>query len=306
MTLEEVNPHVPQTIAVVATGEMGSAVGAALARRGHRVVTDLTGRSDASRALAAKAGIEDLGSVTALVETAAIVLSIVPPAAAPSFARTVVAALEKTGARPVFVDCNAVAPATAVELAAPFDALGVPFVDAGIVGPAPREDRAPTRFYVSGGARAALLGLDVPEIAVIDMGAEVGRASAIKMCYAGLNKGFDALLTTVLLAAERLGVRAELMREIAASQPEAAARSARRVPTLAATARRYAPEMREIASTFSAAGVTPEFHRAAEWLYSVLARTPLANETRLTAPADRSLDDALSIFVDALQPRRDV
>src|SRR5690606_1858291 len=199
--------EMPQTIAVVATGEMGSAVGAALVRRGHRVITDLTGRSAASRALAAEAGIEDVGSVTTLVEIAEIVLSIVPPAVAPGFARTVATALEKTGARPVFVDCNAVAPATVAEIASPFDALGTPFVDAGIVGPAPRADRPPVRFYVSGRARAALLALDVPEIKVIDMGDEVGRASAIKMCYAALNKGFDALLTSVLLAAERLGVR---------------------------------------------------------------------------------------------------
>lgn len=290
----------PQTIAVVATGEMGSAVGAALVRRGHRVITDLTGRSAASRALAEQAGLEDVGSATALVEAAEIVLSIVPPAAAPAFARTVATALEKTGARPVFVDCNALAPATVAEIAAPFDALGAPFVDAGIVGPAPRADRPPVRLYVSGRARAALLALDVPEITVIDMGDDVGRASAIKMCYAALNKGFDALLTSVLLAAERLGVRAELMEEIRASQPEAAARSVRRVPTLAATAKRYVPEMREIAATFSAAGITPDFHRGAEWLYAVLARTPLADETRLTAPKDRSLDEALAIFVDAL------
>src|SRR5690606_21051742 len=274
---------VAETIAVVATGEMGSAVGAALVRRGHRVITDLRGRSAASRKLARDAGIEDVGSITALVETAEIVLSIVPPAAAASFARSVATALEESRARPVFADCNAIAPATVADIAAPFDALGVPFVDAGIVGPAPRPDRKPTRFYVSGNARAALLALDVPEIAVIDMGPEPGRASAIKMCYAALNKGFDALLTTVLLAAQRLDVRAELVAELGSSQPEAAARSARRVPTLAATARRYVPEMHEIAATFAAAGVTPDFHRAAAWLYGVLARTPLANETRLTA-----------------------
>ncbi len=289
---------------MVATGEMGSAVGAALVRRDYRVITDLTGRSAASRALAARAGIEDASSLSALVEAAEIVLSIVPPAVAGELARRCAAAFTATGARPIFVDCNAVAPATVAAMAEPFAALGAPFVDAGIVGPAPRADRSPTRFYVSGEARAAVLGLDVPEIAAIDLGPVVGHASAMKMCYAALNKGVDALLTTVLLAAERLGVRAALMDELAASQPDAAARSARRVPVLAATARRYAPEMREIAATFAEAGVTPDFHRAAEWLYEVLARSPLANETRLTAPPDRSLDEALAAFIAALEPRR--
>jgi 3-hydroxyisobutyrate dehydrogenase-like beta-hydroxyacid dehydrogenase len=297
-------PTMLQTIAVVATGEMGSAVGAALARRGYRVITDLTGRSDPSRRLAADAGIVDVGGIEPLVQAADVVLSIVPPAAAPSFAHRVASELERSGARPVFVDCNAVSPATLAEIAAPYDALGAPFVDVGIVGPAPRADRPPTRFYVSGAARSALLTLDVPEIRVIDLGDVPGRASALKMCYAALNKGFDALLTSVLLAAERLGVRPELADELTSSQPEAAARAARRLPTLAATAERYVPEMREIAATFAAAGITPEFHRGAEWLYATLARTPFAAETRLTAPADRSLDEALAVFLDAVEPKR--
>jgi 3-hydroxyisobutyrate dehydrogenase-like beta-hydroxyacid dehydrogenase len=293
-----------ETFAVVATGEMGSAIGAALVRSGRRVVTDLTGRSAASRTLAEGAGMEDLGSLAAAVEAADVFLSIVPPAAAPALARRIVDVLAQTAARPLFVDCNAVAPATVVAIAAPFSAIGAPFADVGIVGPAPRtRGAAPTRFYVSGIGRP-LFELNVPEIAVIDLGPVVGRASAIKMCYAALNKGFDALLTTVLLASERLGVRGELVEEIAASQPEAASRATRRVPYLAATAERYAPEMREIAATFAAAGVTPEFHHGAEWLYAALARTPFAAESRLTAPPGRSLEEALAVFIEALEPRQ--
>ena len=74
------------TIAVVGTGDMGSAVGGALVRAGYRVVTAGQGRSAASRGLAEKAGIEDLGSLAAVVRSAALVLSIVPPAAARGFA----------------------------------------------------------------------------------------------------------------------------------------------------------------------------------------------------------------------------
>lgn len=293
-----------RTIAIVATGEMGSAVGAALVEGGYRVVTDLTGRSAQSRELAARAGIEDLGSLREVAAAAEIVLSILPPAVAVEFGRRAADACERAGTRPLFVDCNAVAPETVAEIEKPFAAIGVPFADVGIVGPAPREDRPPTRFYVSGPGRDALLAVDVPRISMIDLGPDVGRASTLKMCYAALNKGLDALLTAVLLASERLGVRRELVDEIASSQPEAAARTARRVPFLAATAERYAPEMREIAATFAAAGITPDFHRGAEWIYAALARTPLAAETRLTVPASRSLDEALAAFLAALEPPR--
>jgi Domain of unknown function (DUF1932) len=145
-----------------------------------------------------------------------------------------------------------------------------------------------------------VLDLEVPEIELVDLGEEIGTASALKMMYAGLNKGTDALLTAVLLAAERLGVRPALMRELEGSQREALARMRRRVPFLAATAKRFAPEMAEIAATYESVGVTPGFHRGAEWLYTLLARTPLAAETRATLPRERSLDAALEVFVAAL------
>ena len=291
-----------RTIAVVGTGDMGGAVGAALGRSGYRVITDLSARSAASRARAAEAGIEDAGSLGAVMREADLVLSIVPPAAARDFAARAAQALAAAGTRPVFADCNAVAPATLAEIAALFAGSGAAFVDVGIVGPAPRAGAPqPTRFYAAGEARAALLDLDVPELAMVDMGAALGRASAIKMAYAALNKGVDALYTAVLLAAERLGVRAELMDELAASQAAAAKRMAARVPYLAATAARFTGEMREIAATFDAAGVTGDFHRGAEWVYSELARSPLAVETRATLPSHRSLDEAVEIFCATLE-----
>src|SRR5690606_41597012 len=99
-----------RTTAIVATGEMGSAVGAALVEGGYRVVTDLTGRSAQSRELAARAGIEDLGSPDAIVAAADIVLSILPPAAAAELASTAAEACERTHARPPLADCHAVSP----------------------------------------------------------------------------------------------------------------------------------------------------------------------------------------------------
>src|SRR5690606_22559038 len=116
-----------RTTAIVATGEMGSAVGAALVEGGYRVVTDLTGRSAQSRELAARAGIEDLGSLREVAAAAEIVLSILPPAVAVEFGRRAADACERAGTRPLFVDCNAVAPETVAEIEKPFAAIGVPF-----------------------------------------------------------------------------------------------------------------------------------------------------------------------------------
>jgi 3-hydroxyisobutyrate dehydrogenase-like beta-hydroxyacid dehydrogenase len=310
-------------VAILGSGEMGSAVATAFARAGYRVVTDLSGRSARSRGLAARAGVVDLGSLAAVVQQAELVLSIVPPAAAYRCAEEVAAAMRAVRSAPAFADCNAVAPATVRRIARVFEStrrspershgssLGTPaesssaapFIDAGIVGRAPKPGGERTRFYVSGAARRALLdvAVAVAEIEVVDMGEEIGAASALKMAYAALNKGTDALHTAVLLAAARLGVLPALLEECEASQADALARMKARVPFLASTAARFTGEMAEIASTFAAAGVTPDFHRGAEWVYARLASTPLAAETRETSPRERSLDAALAVFSAALE-----
>ena len=291
------------TIGVIGTGDMGSAVGGAMLRAGYRVVTAGEGRSAESHRLAAAQRIEDLGSLEAVVRGADLLLSIVPPAAAAVFAQGAARAMRATGARPVFADCNAVAPATVREIARELAPAGAAFVDVGIVGRGPSPGGERTRFYVSGAARAAVLGLAVPELMLVDLGDEIGTASAIKMAYSALNKGSDALLATVLLAAERLGVRAPLMRELEQSQVESLKRMRARVPFLGATAKRFAPEMAEIAATYESVGVTPQFHRGAEWLYVLVATTPFAAETRATQPRERSLDETLAAFTAALKAR---
>jgi 3-hydroxyisobutyrate dehydrogenase-like beta-hydroxyacid dehydrogenase len=288
------------TVAVIGTGDMGSAVGAALVRGGYRVVTAGANRGELSRRLAAAARIEDLGSLERVVRSADLVLSIVPPAAAASFAADVARALESAAMAPTFVDCNAVAPATVLAIERTIVRARAPFADCGIVGRAPGLDGERTRFYVSGPARAAVLDLAVAELELVDLGPDVGRASALKMAYSAMNKGTDALLTAVLLAAERLGVREPLMHELEGSQAPALARMRSRVPFLAATAARFAPEMAEIAKTYESVGITPQFHRGAEWLYALLATTSLARETRATQPAQRSLDEALAVYDAAL------
>lgn len=285
-----------KTIAVIGAGDMGSAVGRVLADAGHRVVTDLSGRSAHSVELAGAAGMEDLGDLETVILEADLVFSILPPAEAAGFAQRVADAIRATGETPLFADCNAVSPQTVRGLGTIVSAAGARFLDVGIVGPAPRKQSAPTRFYASGDSVDQLAELGVPEIRVIDMGPEIGRASALKATYAGLNKGTQALHTIVLLAAERLGVRPELMEELRGSQGQAVGRMQQQVPRLAATAERFAGEMREIAATYESVGVTGKVHEGAAWLFEVLARTPLASETRATLDRGRSLDEAMEVF----------
>jgi 3-hydroxyisobutyrate dehydrogenase-like beta-hydroxyacid dehydrogenase len=290
-----------QTIAILSPGDMGSAVGAVAAGLGHKVVTCLDGRSSRSHELAAAAGFVDVSPLEAMVAEADLVLSILPPAAAIDTARRVADAMAAAGATPAYADCNAISPATARQVAAVIEAAGAPFVDGGIVGPAPRAT-PPTRFYVSGPDCAPMRALQSDLIDVREIGDSVGRASALKMCYAALTKGSWTLRVALLTAAARLGVADELRHEFEGSQATVYADMRARTPTLPIDAGRWVGEMEEIAATFAAAGVTPDFHRAAAAIFRLLDRTPFAAETRETMNRDRTLEetiDALCAIIEA-------
>ncbi len=280
------------TIAVLMPGDMGHAVGKALADAGYDVVTCLSGRSERTRALAEAGGLRNLDSLDAVATEASLVLSILPPASAMGLARDMAAAMERSGARPVYVDCNAISPGTARDIANVIEAVGAPFIDAGIIGTKPGIGPGP-RFYVSGADTAPMQALDGKGFQVLGLGPEPGRASAIKMCYAGLTKGTWTLHTAVLLAAEAQGLTAELRAEFEYSQGQALAQMEARVPRLPADSGRWIGEMEEIAKTFADAGVTPGFHEGAAEIFRLLSQTPFASETRKTIDESRTLEETL-------------
>ena len=111
---------------------MGSAIGARLRDGGARVVAALDGRSERTRRLAAEAGVEDVGTLEALVHEADIVLSVVPPGSALEVAEAIAAAAGD--ARPLVADLNATSPTTVERIDAALAAHGLETVDGSISG----------------------------------------------------------------------------------------------------------------------------------------------------------------------------
>ncbi len=181
---------------------MGSAVGAALARGGARVVATVAGRSERTARLAARAGLELLPDLAAVVRESDVVLSIVPPEKSASVARAVLAVAADESARPLFVELNAIAPATALRIAAEVMVAGLELVDGSISGPPPW-DAGTTRVYLSGPRAAEVAALPFDGVDAIVVGTLVGAASAVKMSTASVYKGTTAVLAQALLAAER-------------------------------------------------------------------------------------------------------
>ena len=233
-------------VAIIAPGEMGSAVGARLAERGVAVMTSLAGRSAASAARAQRAGMVAVPSDDDLVDAADVFFSICPPGEAVGLAQRLQPALARAAKKPIYVDCNAIAPATATRIGAVLQGAGCPYVDSGIIGPAPAPNSTTTRIYLAGEAANEVARLGDFGLNFVVLGGPIGAASALKMSYAGITKGFTAVGAAMTLCALQAGCAQALHRELAMSQPQLFAWLARQVPRMYPKAYRWVAEMEEI------------------------------------------------------------
>jgi len=255
------------TVGLLHPGEMGSAVGATLVAGGARVLWASEGRSPATRARAREIGLEDAGALAAVVAASSAIVSVAPPHGALDLARAVAA----LGFRGLYVDGNAVAPATAREIGRVVEAAGARFVDGGIIGPANRKPGA-ARIYLSGEAATEIAPLFAAgPVDAIVLDAPAGAASALKMAYAGWTKGSQALLAAIRAFAIAEGVDAALLAEWKVSQPDVPARSERAITDNTRKAWRFVGEMEEIAKALAGAGLPPGFHEAAGEIYTRLS-----------------------------------
>jgi len=236
-------------IALVSPGAMGAAMGARLIEAGHDVLTSLADRSDASRARAADAGLRDADDPD--LAACDIILSIMPPANAGAFVERMLPhiAARPAGARPLFVDANALGPATKKALAARLATVGCAMVDAAILGPAPVREGGVTTLLLAGeGAGQAAAALATPACPARVLTGGIGAAASVKMCFGGLNKGLIGLASMLLLAAERHGATDALALELDHAAPDLVARLTPQIPAMIPKAYRWIAEMEEIAA----------------------------------------------------------
>ncbi len=258
-----------ETVAVIAAGEMGSAVGRRLKEHGVRVITSLRGRSKASAARAETAGLIAVDDDDRLVGEAAFVLSIVPPGEAAALAERLAPAIARAQRKPVFVDCNAVSPATAERIGAALADSGCRYVDAGIIGPPPA-GAARTVFYASGEHARALTRLGEHGLSIRVLDGPIGAASALKLSYAGLTKGITALGAAMALGAARGGTTEALLQELRESQPNLLPYLAR-LPIMFPKAYRWVAEMEEIAEFLAGDAAASQIYLGMARLYERLA-----------------------------------
>ena len=244
-------------------------------KAGHNVLWASHGRSPETRARAERFRLRDVGTLTNLCRACDLIISVCPPHAAGEVAGQL---LDQPFAG-LYLDANAISPQRTIRIGERLGAHGISFVDGGIVG-GPAWEPGQTWLYLSGDR-----ALDVAqcfsggplETAVI--GREIGKASALKMCYASWTKGSTALLCAIVATAHESGVWPELARQWERDWPGFDQKTVQRVRLVTAKAWRFEGEMYEISETFSAAGLPGGFHAAAAEIYQRISHLKGSAET---------------------------
>ena len=118
------------TIGLLHPGAMGARVGAAAATAGAKLVWASARRSAATHERAREAGLEDVDSLSDVVRRSDVVFVVCPPDAALDVAKSV-AGQNFDG---IYVDANAIAPATAMQVSDTVTSAGASFVGDLVIG----------------------------------------------------------------------------------------------------------------------------------------------------------------------------
>jgi 3-hydroxyisobutyrate dehydrogenase-like beta-hydroxyacid dehydrogenase len=262
-------------LGILHPGQMGISVAATAQKSGCKIYWASEGRSQQTRKRAEEHNLEDALALENLCQVCDVVISICPPHAAESIANQVLSA----GFQGLYVDANAIAPQRSMHMGKVLHAAGLDFVDGGIIG-GPAWEAGRTWLYLSGEeAHRVTEYFSAGPLEVSVIGDQIGKASALKMCFAAYTKGTTALLSGILAASEELGVRGELETQWSRAGSDFAAQTQERVRRVTDRAWRFEGEMKEIASTLAGVSVPAGFHIAAAEIYRRMAPFKDASET---------------------------
>ena len=254
-------------IGILHPGEMGVSIAASAIKSGHQIYWVSQGRSEKTRLRAEKYDLHEVDTLPQLCRASEIIFSVCPPSAAENVAKSVI----ENGFKGYYLDANAIAPQRARNIGQMMEANGIHFIDGGIIG-GPAWKPGETWLYLSGkGSKTIADCISNGPLEVKIIGDEIGKASALKMCFAAYSKGTTALLAAILATAEASGVRRELYQQWGMDDSGFVNQAEGRAIRATAKAWRFEGEMHEIASTFREAGLPTGFHEAAAEIYRRLA-----------------------------------
>ncbi len=270
------------SIAFIGFGEAAQAFAGAAAWRMSASAFDLKTDDDAQRAAKlvdyAAHNVTGCDTLEDALTGAAAVLSLVTADQAGVVAANACASLQ---ANALFFDMNSVAPDTKRASAILIENAGGRYVDVAVMSPV-HPKRLETPLLVSGPHAAdALLTLRDAGFSNVNIaGAEVGRASSIKMIRSVMVKGIEALTAECVLAAEKADVLDDVLSSLGGDWPDKADYNFDRMMIHGI---RRAAEMDEVVKTLEALDVP-----------ALMTRGTVARQRQIGQLGLKTPDDGLS------------
>jgi 3-hydroxyisobutyrate dehydrogenase-like beta-hydroxyacid dehydrogenase len=293
-------------VGLIGYGEVGKIFAAALKAAGAPEVSAWDVRfadpaqADAQFTHTANAGVHACTSMNELMRRSALVFSAV------TANQTLAAASEAAAcirAGCVFVDLNSASPHTKVQCAAQVDAAGGRYIEAGVMTAVPPYGiRAP---MLLGGPHAAefapalqVWGLDAKAVS-----AQLGVASAIKMCRSVIIKGLEALVVESFTAARAHGVEDAVLASLQQTFPglDWERQGNYFFERVIQHGRRRAEEMREAAATMQETGIGAHMAAASAERQAWMAELALRGVFSGPGGAWRARADAVLAALSAAQ-----
>ncbi|TCJ34636.1 DUF1932 domain-containing protein [Parafrankia sp. BMG5.11] len=247
-------------VALLHPGAMGAAVGQQATSKA-RVLWLPEGRSAATAARADDAGLQPVADLATLVRDTDVVISLCPPQFADRIAAAVLAAGFDQG---VFLDANALIPQRMAAIGELFAGTTVRVIDGSIIGPPPTGPGT-TRLYLAGPTEGTTAVTDLftgSGLEAVPISGEVGAASALKTAQAVFQKASRALAGLAHALADHYGV-GDILTEEGRRYHRPILAEPDFLPTVAARAWRWSPEMTEAAEALHAADLPDAMIRGA-------------------------------------------
>ena len=253
-------------ICLIGFGEVGQTLAADLRDRGYSNLAawdTLFDDDGSSPSRAAASGLAKASSSAGeALANAELVICAVTAAQCVDAARTAATYLSPNT---YFVDLNSVAPNTKMLAAQIISDRGGRYVEAAVMAPiGPKRIATP---MLLGGPHAADFeswALTLGFTGVRTFAADIGKASAAKMCRSVMIKGMEALVTESLLSARRYGVESTVLDSLSNLFPgvDWPKLGCYMISRSLQHGRRRAEEMREVAVTVRDAGIEPHMSLA--------------------------------------------
>jgi 3-hydroxyisobutyrate dehydrogenase-like beta-hydroxyacid dehydrogenase len=240
-----VNSNSDTTVGILHCGDMGSAFGRLLRKRGMRVITTCEGRSHATEERARSSGIEILPTLSDVATQSDFVFSLVLPSAAVEVARQYVNCSRTRRQDSIFVDANSIGMEAVEQIDQVMAEHNIPLVDAAINGVSHRlEDLG--MLHLSGPTAGSVEAICRGLLRVNCLGTRIGSASRLKLLMSGMAKGLVALFLEVGMLAERADMAEPFLEGCHEFYPSVMTVIDRVLATYPRHAARRVGEMREI------------------------------------------------------------